>query len=237
MQPSISRLARGYLAGAAILTVSVFWLAATAPAQSGRRAPARTTTVPTISGRPRTVEKKPDKPPADTRTSLVIAVEEQNAFSRIPYYLSGTIRDTCGDALRKSPLLKVEIASREMNHADVVNRAKAEKETYVVWLQLGSDSFDSGRSSSTQAPQDLYIRYTILNPVTARVKSSGRTYQRINRTGKGGVLGRIPGSQGSSIYSEYALKQAAKEAAERILDALLVNVTTSPLPGYAVASR
>jgi hypothetical protein len=236
MQPSISRPARGYLAGAAILTVSVFLLAATAHAQSGRRAPARTTTVPTISG-PKTVEKKPDAPPADTRTSLVIAVEEQNTFSRIPYYLSGTIRDTCGDALRKSPLLKVDIASREMNHADAVKRAKAEKETYVVWLQLGSDSFDSGRSSSTEAPQDLYIRYTILSPVTAKVKSSGRTYQRINRTGQGGVLGRIPGSQGSSVYSEYALKQAAKEAAERILDALEVNVPTSPLPGYAVASR
>ena len=236
MQPSISRPGRGYLGGAALLTVSIFVLAATAHAQSGRRAPARTTTVPSIS-RPKTVEKKPETPPADTRISLVIAAEEPNTFSRIPYYLAGTIRDTCGDALRKSPLMKVEIASRQMDHAEAVKRAKAEKETYVVWLQLGSDSFDSGRSSSTDAPKDLYIRYTILNPVTARVKSSGRTYQRINRTGRGGVLGRIPGSQGSSIYSEYALKQAAKEAAERILDALQVNVTTSPLPGYAVASR
>jgi hypothetical protein len=219
MHPSISSPARRYLAGAAILTVSVFLLAASGHAQSGRRSPAGTTSVPTISGRPRTVEKKPDKPPADTRTSLVVAVEEQNAFSRIPYYLSGTIRDTCGDALRKSPSLKVDIASREMNHADAVKRAKAETETYVVWLQLGSDAFDSGRSSSTQAPKDLYIRFTILSPGTAKVKLSGRTYQRINRTGEGGVLGRLPGSQSSSVYSEYALKQAAKEAAERILNA------------------
>ena len=132
------------------------------------------------------MEKQPDTPPADTRISLVIAVEEPNTFSRIPLLSSGTIRDTCGDALRKSPLLKVDIAAREMDHAEAVKRAKAAKETYVVWLQLGSDSFDSGRSSSTDAPQDLYIRYTILSPVTARVKSSGRTYQRINGTGKRG---------------------------------------------------
>ncbi|HEY3025488.1 MAG TPA: hypothetical protein VGJ55_04965 [Pyrinomonadaceae bacterium] len=199
-----------------------------ANAQSGRRAPKGTVTVPSVSG-PKTVEKKsvPDK---DVRIPLLIAIEDHNPFTGLPYYLAGTIRDTCADRLRKSPDLKVGLVERGINRSDAIKLAKAQKDTYVVWLQIESDSFDSGRSGNA-TPDTLYVRYTIYTPVTAKIKASGRTYKNIYRTGKGGVLGRIPSSRGGSIYSEYALKQAAEEAAEQILHAFLLTAPDGRLPG------
>lgn len=212
------------------MIVVVILASAGANAQSGRRAPKGTVTVPSVSG-PKTVDKK-SVPEKDVRIPLLVAIEDHNPFSGIPYYLAGTIRDTCADRLRKSPDLKVGIAERGMNRSDAVRQAKAEKETYVVWLQIESDSFDPNRTASGNlAPDSLYVRYTIFTPVTAKIKGSGRTYQQIYKTGKGGVLGRIPSSRGGSIYSEYALKQAAQEAAEQILHAFLLSAPDGRLPG------
>jgi len=206
--------------GAVLLVGCVFLSTLTADAQSGRRSTGHTITVPTVSG-PKTVEKKPEPPPVDTRTSLVVAVEEQSPFSGVPFYLSGMVRDTCGDILRKSKLLKTTIASQEMNHGDVVKRAKAETETFVVWLQLGSENYSNDRVNPT-FPERLFIRFTIYSPGTAKVKASG--YERIAQANKGGIISRIPGSQGNTVYSEYALKEAARSVAERIMDAFRVNV-------------
>ena|SRR5438876_1625213 len=212
----------------ASMIVVVILASAGAYAQSGRRAPKGTVTVPSVSG-PKSVEKK-SVPEKDVRIPLLVAIEDHNPFSGIPYYLAGTIRDTCADRLRKSPDLKVGIAERGMNRSEAVKLAKAGKDTYVVWLQIESDSFDSSRSGSA-TPDTLYLRYTIYSPVTAKIKASGRTYKQIYRTGKGGVLGRIPSSRGGSIYSEYALKQAAEEAAEQILHAFLLSEPDGRLPG------
>ena len=226
MKVPISKWSPGYAISGVVL---VLLFAATANPQSGRRAPKGkgTVTVPSVSG-PKTVEKKsvPDK---DVRIPLLIAIEDHNPFSGIPYYLAGTIRDTCVDRLRKSPDLKVGIAERGMNRSEAIKLAKSEKETYIVWLQIESDSFDSGRSGN--APDSLYVRYTVYTPVTAKIKASGRTYKNIYRTGKGSVLGRIPSSRGGSIYSEYALKQAAQEAAEQIMHAFLITDPDGRLPG------
>ncbi|MEO8435529.1 MAG: hypothetical protein ABI596_11595 [Pyrinomonadaceae bacterium] len=197
-----------------------------AQAQSGRRAPKGTKTVPTISG-PREVAKPP-APVKDDRIPLVVAIEEHNPFSGIPYYLAGTVRDTCAVHLRASSSVKVEIVGRSISRSEAVKRAKAEKEIYVVWLQIESDAFDR-TGSSNESPESLYVRYTVFTPVTGKIKSSGRTSQ-ISRTGRGGVLGRIPTSRGSSIYSEYALKEAAREVAEQVLEAFSIHPPDSRLP-------
>src|SRR5438876_704045 len=62
----------------------------------------------------------------------------------------------------------------------------------------------------------LYVNYTIFEPETAKVRQSGRTHQSIYKTGRVGVSGP---SKNSPLYSEYALKQSARETAERILEA------------------
>ena len=197
-------------------------------AQSGRRAAKGTKTVPTISG-PKEVEK-PSVPVKDDRIPLVVSIDEHNPFSGIPYFLAGTVRDTCAVNLRASSSVKVEIVARSMNRSEAVKRAKAEKETYVVWLQIESDVFDPYRTSNgNEAPESLYVRYTVFTPVTGKIKTSGRSSQ-IYRTGRGGVLGRIPTSRGSSIYSEYALKESAREVAEEVLEAFSIHPPDSRLP-------
>ena len=229
MKVRISKWSPGYTISGVVLVAVVILAAATANAQSGRRAPKGTVTVPSVSG-PKAIEKKPVSA-KDERIPLLVAIEENNPFSGIPYYLAGTIRDTCADRLGKSSDVKVNIATQGMDRGLAVRRAKAEKETYVVWLQIESDSFDPNRTASGNlAPETLYIRYTIFTPVTAKIKASGRTYQQIYKTGKGGVLGRIPSSRGGSIYSEYALKQAAQEAAELVLQVFKLTVPDERLP-------
>jgi len=84
-----------------------------------------------------------------------------------------------------------------------------------VWLQIGSDLTDSSKQSKN-GPDQLYVNYTIFEPETAKIRQSGRTHQSIYKTGRVGVSGP---SKNSAIYSEYALKQAARETAERILEA------------------
>ncbi|MEP6706945.1 MAG: hypothetical protein ABJC05_05470 [Pyrinomonadaceae bacterium] len=228
MNVTISKRARGYTISGVVLMGVVLLAAANANAQSGRRAPKGTVTVPSVSG-PKTVEKKP-VPETANAIPLLVAIEDHNPFSGIPYYLAGTVRDTCVDRLRKSPDVKVGMAERGMNRSEAIKLAKTEKETYVVWLQIESDSYDNGRSGNS-TPDSLYVRYTIYTPVTAKIKASGRAYKQIYRNGKGGVLGRIPSSRGGSIYSEYALKQAAQDAAEQILHAFLLSGPDGRLPG------
>src|SRR6267143_6204908 len=157
MKVPISKWIPGYTISGVVLVGVVLLAAATVNAQSGRRAPKGTVTVPSVSG-PKSVEKK-SVPEKDVRIPLLIAIEDHNPFSGIPYYLAGTIRDTCADRLRKSPDLKVGLAERGMNRSEAVKLAKTEKETYVVWLQIESDSFDSCRSGNG-TPDSLYVRYT-----------------------------------------------------------------------------
>lgn len=109
-----------------------------------------------------------------------------------------------------------------MTRADAISKAKAQKEAFVVWLQIESDINDSGKQSKN-GPDELYVRYTIFEPATARIKQWGRTHQQIYKVGRGGVS-TPTSSKNSPLYSEYALKQSAKEAAERILEAFEIKI-------------
>jgi hypothetical protein len=185
-------------------------------AQSGRRSTTTPTTTPTVSG-PKAVEKAPAKAP---RIHLLVGVENRNPLTNIPYYLSDTVLDNCVRRLADSADVIPSAVGRGMDRVDAVRRAKAEKENYVVWLQIESDVLDAGKQQKN-GPDELYVRYTIFEPVTAKVRQSGRTHQQIYKTGRGGVS---TSTRNSPIYSEYALKQAAREAAERVLAAFEIRV-------------
>lgn len=200
-----------------LLLISIVFACATvAEAQSGRRSTGPPTTTPSVSG-PKTVEKAPAKAP---KIHLLVGVENRNPFSNIPYYLSDTVLENCVRRLAEAAEIIPNAVGRGMDRVDAVRRAKAEKEGYVVWLQIESDVVDS-RKQQKNGPDELYVRYTIFEPQTAKVKQSGRTHQQIYKTGGGGVS---TSTKNSAVYSEYALKQAAREAAERILDAFEIRV-------------
>ena len=185
----------------------------TAKAQSGRRSTNSPATAPSVSGT-KTIEKKPAAKP---QLMLLVGIEDRNAFSSIPYYLSDTVLDNCVRHLGEATDVNPKSLGRGVARSDAIARAKAEKDLFVVWLQLGSDLEDSGKQSK-KGPDELYVRYTIFEPVTGKVKQAGRTHKQIYRVGRGGVSAPTS-SKNNPLYSEYAVKQAAQEAAERVLEA------------------
>lgn len=84
--------------------------------------------------------------------------------------------------------------------------AKAEQESYIVWIQLHSESDIAGNSNST------YIEYMVLAPITGKRATQGNSYPGEYRN-KGINLPTT-----NTISSEYYLNLAARSAAERILD-------------------
>jgi len=188
-------------------------------AQSGRRSNGGTapTTAPSVSGS-KTVEKKPEKPP---RLQLLVGIDNRDPTSNIPYYVTDTVIDNCVRRLGDAADVMVTSAGRGMNRAEAIKRAKEETVRYVVWLQIESELADAGRKPSSNSVDELYVSYTILEPGTAKYKQSGRSHHQIYQTGRGGVS--TP-NKNSPLYSEYALKQAARETAERILAAFEIKL-------------
>ena len=180
-------------------------------AQSGRRSTGGTpSTAPSVSG-PKTVEKKPEKPP---RLQLLVGIDDRDPASSIPYYVTDTVIDNCVRRLGEASDVIVTSAGRGMNRAEAIKRAKEETVRYVVWLQIGSELADSGRQLKKNEVDELYVSYSILEPGTAKFKQSGRSHHQIYQNGRGGVSAP---TKNSPLYSEYALKQAARETADRVL--------------------
>src|SRR5258708_27477564 len=150
----ISSCNRRTLAVIAILFVGVI----INPAQSGRRSNGgtTTTTAPSVSG-PRTVEKKPEKPP---RLQLLVGGDNRDAVSNIPYYVTDTLLDNCVRRLGDASDVMVTSAGRVINRAEAIKRAKEQTVRYVVWLQIGSELADSCRKPSSNSVDALQVSYT-----------------------------------------------------------------------------
>jgi hypothetical protein len=180
-------------------------------AQSGRRSSGGTpSTAPSVSGS-KTVDKKPETP---ARLQLLVGIDNRDPTSNIPYYVTDTVIDNCVRRLGDASDVIVTSAGRGMNRAEAIKRAKEETVRYVVWLQIGSELADAGRQPKKNEMDELYVSYSILEPGTAKFKQSGRSHHQIYQNGRGGVS--TP-TKNSPVYSEYALKQAARETADRIL--------------------
>jgi len=195
-------------------------------AQSGRRGTSKsTTTAPTVSG-PKQIEVNPQK---TAKLQLLVGVEDPNSFiNNIPYYLSDTVLDACIGRLSEAADVVATRATRHTSRGDAVKAAKEEKERYVVLLQVGSDAADAGRQTSN-SPDQLYVSYEIFEPVTAKIKQRGRSYHGIYKVGNVGVSGP-PTSRRGAVYSEYAVKQSAREAEELILAAFDIKVKADRWP-------
>lgn len=189
----------------------------TTVAQSGRQV-RRSTPAPVATPAPEpapTPNKAAEKEKA--AIAFIVGIDRYNSFSNIPLYYYDRVSRGCAERLDEAAAVKADVVQGEMSRGDAINRAKAEKETYVVWLQLSSQtlSSDPGTVSSVQ---DISVEYSVYAPTTAKRVASGRTYQGARK--KGVVVG--PSGRGSTVYGEYLLKQAAREAAERILDAMKI---------------
>lgn len=188
-------------------------------AQSGRRGAGKssTSTAPSVSGA-KDVEAKPQ---TATRLQLVVGIDTASPMTTIPYYLADTVLDECIRRLGEAADVVVRPAGQHLSRGEAAKLAKAEKDRYVVWLQLGSD-LAATSSQNRNGPDELWVSYAILEPGTAKTKQAGRTYHSIYKVGNVGVSG--PSSRQSAVYSDYAVKQSAREAADKILEAFDIKI-------------
>jgi hypothetical protein len=168
-------------------------------------------------------EPTPNKAKEKEKAALtfIVSIDRNGGFSNIPMYYYDSVSRGCAERLDNAAGVKADVVG-EMNRLEAIRRARAEKETYVVWLQLSSQNINNTPGTVNNV-NDIYLEYSVYAPTTAKRVAWGHTYQGARR--KGVVVGPSPTGRGSTVYSEYLLKQAARDAAERILDTMKIGGT------------
>jgi hypothetical protein len=121
--------------------------------------------------------------------------------------------------LRDSKSLKLGV-EESMSRGEANKRAKAETESYILWLELKSDRMDFDPTGRNTRTEDVYIQYAVLEPKTGKVKDQGNVRLRPTSSGRipGIGIGRgLPRCYPQPMYSvEFAIIEAGIETAERI---------------------
>jgi hypothetical protein len=182
-------------------------------AQSGRRktggSTTTTTTTPSVDG-PKTVEKKPAVEP---QVQLRVGMNRTGAFTPTPFYIYDTVLDVCIRRLSQAEIVFAAAVGTNMTQSQAVKIAKEETTRWVVSLEVRSFYTDSGRQVNPDQ-DELYVSYTVIEPVTGKIKRSGRTRQHIYQNKRGSIS--LPTGNGPG-YSEYSIREAGQEAADKIL--------------------
>ena len=212
----------GFLAAAVLTLISVFALGSlSATAQSGRRS-TKPTASPTPTPTPEPTPAETTSTDKDKKAVTVIVGMESTMNAYIPQYLYDDVLQGCAMRLDQARSVKVDI-DRNMTRSDALKRARAQEENPVVFLRLRSDNL--GASTNAGDYSQLYIEYVVFEAQTTKVLSAGNVYQGgINK----GVV-TVPTSRGGAAAAEFRLKQAAKDAADRILNALHLTPPHMPL--------
>jgi hypothetical protein len=187
-----------------------------AQAQSGRRSSGASAATPATPGT-QTAEKKPA---TEARVQLLVGINRADAFTSTPYYVYDTVLEDCIRRLSEAEIVFANSGGNNMNRSEAVKTAKGETTRWVVSLEIRSFYAESGRQIKPEQ-DELYIDFTVIEPVTGKVKRSGRTQKHIYQNGRGGTS--VPSQRGPA-YSEYSIKQAAIEAADKILAGFEIKV-------------
>jgi hypothetical protein len=208
-------LAAGF---AAILVLSY---ASTDMAQSGRRvrksAPAPIS-APEPTATP-TANASAEKP--KPRFTFLAGLDRYDGLSNIPLWAyEGVLRSLTG-RLDDAPSVHIGGAQSEMSRSNAIQKAKVEKEAYVIWLQVRADNMNPNTRNSGSLDK-IIIEYWVFAPTTAKVTTSGRTYTETQRN-------KVILSP-RSIYGDRYMILAAQEAADRILAHFHVQTPPIKLP-------
>lgn len=186
-----------------------------AMAQSGRRVRKPVLVpVPTVEPTP---PPKPAETPKPMRT-FIVGMERFGGFASIPIAVSDSALRSCVERLDDPASVKVELTQGDMTRIEAIDRAKAEKDAHVVWLQIRTDRMTAQSGSGSNSENNIWIEYSVFAPTTAKIVTFGQTYRGNRNRG-------ILRPRTSDIYGDYALNQAAREAAERILSHFKIPVS------------
>ena len=177
-------------------------------AQSGRRVRKSETAVPVPT--PEATPAPTPAPKPEPTLTFIVGMEKFSDYTRISLNTFSGVLRSCAARLADASLVEAETTSRDISRGDAVRQAKSEKVAYVVWLQLRTNNIN-GRPTVYDDPNDVYLQYTVFAPTTAKQVTSGNTYPEAYRNARV----RVPTS---STQGDFYLNQAARGAAERILD-------------------
>ena len=189
-------------------------------AQSGRRQtkPAPAAPIPSPTPEPTPSPKAQQKEPD---IIFYIGADRNHTYNYYPYSYYDAVLNGCAEALRHSSA-GVDVSQNELPRSEAIKKSKASTNTYTVLLQL-TDQAMGGINSGNQRSDQIELEYVVFAPGTAKVVTSGRTYQ--NATRKGPIIvGPTGGGSTSGLYREALLKRAGEDAGERILHALHLSV-------------
>ena len=179
-------------------------------AQSGRRKtqPAPAAPIPTPTPEPTPVPKKDDK----TDLLFFVGASRLSSYGSYPFSYYDAVLRGCAERLRAGSSASVDVTDKDLSRGEAIKKAKSEARSYVVLLTLSFDTL-------ARSYDDLILEFVVFTPGTAKVLTSGRSYQNANR--KGPVI--VPNGRTSGLYREQMLRQAGEDAGSRILKALHLN--------------
>ena len=204
-----------------LFTAIVIASSAFVAAQSGRRGTPKSP-VPAPPSIPETKSPE-DKTDTAPRLQLLVGIQDPGAFDGVPAYAADSVVSVCVGRLNEPAGVSATVPSRNMTRNDAIKLAKGESQRFVVWLEVRSDSIDAS-SRGLSSWRELYVSYVIFEPATAKVKASGRAQHGIHSAGKVGI--GLPPASGGVANSDYAIKESAREAADKILSAF--EITAGP---------
>ena len=200
-----------------VVTLFLFACVFVGPAQSGRRQtkPPPAAPIPTPTPEPTPTPKTGQK---EADIIFFVGVDRnRNGYYPFSYY--DAVLSGCSEALRHSSA-KVDVTDRDLTRGEAIKKSKENAKTYTVLLELSTTPM-SGTTTRSSA-DEIELEYTVFAPGTAKIATSGRTYQNANR--KGPVVIGPTGGPSGVMYREVLLKRAGEEAAERILRPLHLTV-------------
>ena len=201
-----SRLTAQRLLVITIITVVSFTIAG---AQSGRKSPRSAPLPPVPMPTPETtapVSKEKEK--AKPALTVVVGFERMNYYGNAAMVDEGAALRALVDRLNDHAGVEVADTKRNMTRSDALRAAKAEKEAFVIYVEISLDQMDG----------DLRMSYWVYSPQTAKIKTSGRTYPQAYRN-SGVIL-----NPRSTVYGTRQMEEAARDVAERILRAFQLHL-------------
>jgi hypothetical protein len=213
---SSPRFRRRRLLEAALMCLLLLLAAApVSVAQSGRRPPKPPTSPDPL---PPKQEEPPIKPSSErnSKSGIPVTVSWHLGSVTSSTIYTHLVEEGCLERLSQADSVKAS-AAEEMNRKQAIDLAKGSPDTYVLWFELEVDSSYQGRSGIDNVPpQYLNVRFEVYTPGTGKTKTGGYVYQRSRAPG--GLPLPVPG--GTVGSAQYLLRNAGREMADRLFDAL-----------------
>jgi hypothetical protein len=145
-----------------------------------------------------------------------VVFEYDSTFTGVDFRARDDVMDAFMHRLGESRAVSASFQGRG-NRKDARDRAKAERDAYVVLMELGGDMGGGGIGDSNT--RTLVIKTYVYAPKTGDLKFTDTIYQRPYReTARiGGIPVPVPTRRIEQYPAQLQLEQAARDAADRLM--------------------